>query len=167
MKARYSNLDPRFISILGENPDTTCGSAEIIDSKHGTGLFLGVQLIDGPLKYGKIQFLDGIYIGDFDEDSSDLRLGTFTYKDGRLASGVFEAGELLTGTISFPDGRVFYAKERFDEDGTYDGAMFEADGKWSQGTYDAETMRLIGGWRFDSEGNVVRRLGKKTGGRSE
>lgn len=34
----------------------------------GAGLFLGVQVIDGPLKYGKIKFLDGIFIGDFDEE---------------------------------------------------------------------------------------------------
>lgn len=141
------------MSILGEDPDTECGSADVVDPIHGPGQFLGVQVIDGPLKYGKIQFLDGIYIGDFDEDSSDLRLGTFTYKNGKVASGVFEAGELLTGTISFPDGRVFYAKERFEEDDTYDGAMFEADGTWSQGTYDGETMEQIGGWRFDADGN--------------
>lgn len=152
MKARYSNLDPGFISILGENPETSCGSADVLDSKHGPGKFLGVQVIDGPLKYGKVKFIDGIYIGSFDKDESNLRLGTFTYKDGRIASGVFEAGSLLTGTITFPDGRVFYAKERF-EDGTYDGAMFKKDRTWSQGTYDATTMDIIEGWRFDADGN--------------
>lgn len=108
-------------------------------------------MIAGPLRYGKIQFHDGIFLGDFDENSN-LRLGTFTFADGRVASGLFEDGELQTGTIQYPDGRVFYAKGRF-EDGTLDGALYEKDGIWSQGTYDAGTMLLIYGWKFDADGN--------------
>lgn len=101
------------------------------------------------MKSGKIKFHDGVYIGDFDENSN-MRAGTFRYKDVRIASGFFDDGELLTGTITFPDGRTFYAKERFDEDSTYDGSMFETDGTWSQGVYDSETMELIEGRRFDA-----------------
>lgn len=155
MKADCNNKTPLF-SMFGENPETVCGSAEVLDAIHGRGLFLGVQKIDGPLRYGKVKFLDGsIFIGDFDEESN-LGLGTFISRDGKIASGIFDDGELLTGTIDFPDGRIFYAKDRFDEDGTYDGAMFEADGTWSQGVYDAKTMKLLNGWKINADGKVER-----------
>lgn len=156
MKANCKKT-PLF-SMFGENPETACGSAEVLDAIHGKGFFCGVQEIDGPLSYGKIHFLDGsIFIGDFEEDSSNLSLGTLIHEDGeRIASGIFDGGDLLNGTITFSDGRIFYAKDRFDEDGTYDGAMFEADGTWSQGVYDAKTMKLIDGWKINADGKVER-----------
>ena len=104
------------------------------------------------MKYGKVKFHDGIYIGGFDENNSNMRVGTFRYKDRRVASGIIEDGVLSTGTISFSDGRVFYAEDRFDEDSTYDGSMFETNGTWSQRVYDSGMMKLIDGWKFDAHG---------------
>ena len=140
-----------IISFLGENPDTECGGADVIDPIHGAGKFIGVQVIDGPLRYGKVEFDSGdTFLGDFDEEDSSLRFGTFIYKDGKVVSGVFEDGVLQTGTVQFPNGSVVYMRERF-EDGTFDGAMFEINGDWTQGTYKADTFELVYGARYRKE----------------